>query len=502
MIRKVAILAASVIVLGACTAAGSAPETVPEQAAPDSSPITPTSTRPTTTTTARQCPITPTADLRIRVSDPSELSVALSTGAFPICADEVVVTSSAPEAIRTGSALAAHNRSPLLVAGEDLDPVRREIERLRPLRVVMIGIELERFPETEMVTRTVDAAADTPAASGTAVVLVDRGSRALVPVVAAYAAHLGASVVETPRDVRRAGAEVRQSIQNAPSVALIGQFGDAAEWQLEVVRRGVELPGGGQVLFPGRRLVALYGSPYSPALGVLGEQQPDASVDIVTALASEYAALDGTLTVPAFDLIATVASEGAGEDGDYSAELTVDDIRPWIEVAGAAGVYVVLDLQPGRTDFLTQAKRFEELLLLPYVGLALDPEWRLGPEQFHLRQVGSVSAAEVNSVSEWLAALVRDNALPQKLLVVHQFRLSMISDRQDLRTPSELAVVVQMDGQGPLGSKYGTFAAMTAGAEDVRWHWGWKNFYDEDTPTATPEQTIAVEPQPVFISYQ
>ena len=41
-------------------------------------------------------------------------------------------------------------------------------------------------------------------------------------------------------------------------------------------------------------------------------------------------------------------------------------------------MYVVLDLQPGRTDFLTQAKRYEPLLALPHVGLALDPEWRLG----------------------------------------------------------------------------------------------------------------------------
>ena len=34
----------------------------------------------------------------------------------------------------------------------------------------------------------------------------------------------------------------------------------------------VELPGGGRVVFPGRRLVALYGHPGAPSLGVLGEQ--------------------------------------------------------------------------------------------------------------------------------------------------------------------------------------------------------------------------------------
>ena len=30
----------------------------------------------------------------------------------------------------------------------------------------------------------------------------------------------------------------------------------------------------------------------------------------------------------------------------------------------------------------------------------------------------------------------------------------------------------------------------------------WKNFYDEDTPTFTPEETSAIEPQPWFVSYQ
>ena len=69
-----------------------------------------------------------------------------------------------------------------------------------------------------------------------------------------------------------------------------------------------------------------------------------------------------------------------------------------MDAAREAGVYVMLDLQPGRTDFLTQAKRYEELLAQPHVGLALDPEWRLGPQQLHLEQIGSVGIDEVNSV--------------------------------------------------------------------------------------------------------
>ena len=83
---------------------------------------------------------------------------------------------------------------------------------------------------------------------------------------------------------------------------------------------------------------------------------------------------------------------------------------------GQNGVYVILDLQPGRTDFLTQAKRYEEFLRLPHVGLALDSEWRLEPNQVHLRQIGSVDAAEINTVVDWLAALVREDEPAAKVL--------------------------------------------------------------------------------------
>ena len=73
------------------------------------------------------------------------------------------------------------------------------------------------------------------------------------------------------------------------------------------------------------------------------------------------------------------------------AEADVEVLRPWVEAAGEAGMYVVLDLQPGRTDFVTQAERYRSLLELPHVGLALDPEWRLGPGDVHLTQIGSVN---------------------------------------------------------------------------------------------------------------
>jgi hypothetical protein len=97
-------------------------------------------------------------------------------------------------------------------------------------------------------------------------------------------------------------------------------------------------------------------------------------------------------------------------------------------------MYVILDLQPGRASLLAQARSYRSLLRMPDVGLALDPEWKLTPHQVPLHQIGSVSISEVNSVISWLAGLTERHRLPQKLLVLHQFRLSMIRDEQQLDT--------------------------------------------------------------------
>ena len=264
----------------------------------------------------------------------------------------------------------------------------------------------------------------------------------------------------------------------------------------------VELPGGGREVFPDRRMVALYGTPGVPGLGCLGEQDLQASITRVKQLAKEYEPFSEQPIIPAFEIIATVASAEAGPDGDYSNELDPKSLKPWIDAAGEAGVYCVLDLQPGSTDFLTQAKRYEDLLRQPHVGLALDPEWRLQPGARHMVQVGSVGAAEVNEVAQWLAGIVREDDLPQKVLILHQFSVTMLPDRASIdATVPELAMVIHADGHGTRDLKLSTWETLkTDLPQGMRM--AWKNFYDEDTPTWTPEQTYDNEPKPWFVSYQ
>ena len=340
-------------------------------------------------------------------------------------------------------------------------------------------------------------------------VVVTTGSpEALAGVATARAAGARVQLTGGSTDPRSSADLVELLGEQQPGtvVALGAGFGaeDGLDWKLETAATGRQLPGGGQLLFPQHFLVALYGSPGTGALGVLGEQDLPAAIERAQATAADYEPLvpDATV-VPAFEIIATVASSVAGPDGNYSTELAVEELRPWVEAAGEAGMYVVLDLQPGRTDFVTQAERYRSLLELPHVGLALDPEWRLGANEVHLTQIGSVSIDEVNRVVTWLADLTRAGDLPQKLLVLHQFQVRMIPERDRLDTSrDELALMVHADGQGSQASKQDTWRVLRQ-TEPDRVAWGWKNFYDEDKPMLTPEQTVTeVVPRPNLISYQ
>jgi hypothetical protein len=281
-------------------------------------------------------------------------------------------------------------------------------------------------------------------------------------------------------------------------------FGPAGqlESRMAVAETGVQLPGGGQVLFPARLLVALYGHPGAPALGALGQQDLPATIARAKRVAAAYRPLSKIPVIPALEIIATVAGAYPGPHGDYSYRSDVASLRPWVSRATAAGMYVILDLQPGRASLLAQAREYQSLLELPRVGLALDPEWKLGPRQLPLRQIGGVSAGEVNSVVSWLAALTARHRLPQKLLVLHQFRLSMIRGERELDTRhDDLAILIHMDGQGTPSDKQHTWYAVTRAAPaGVRF--GWKNFYAKDHPMIGPRQTMARTPRLSMVSYQ
>lgn len=266
--------------------------------------------------------------------------------------------------------------------------------------------------------------------------------------------------------------------------------------------RPYTFPNGGRKLLPDYRFVALYGSMAYPALGALGEQPLPASLARAKALAAQYQPLTTQHVYPTLEIITTMASASPTDNGDYSQAADPAKIQPWVDAARQAGVYVVLDLQPGRSDFLTQAKQYQALLAQPNVGLALDPEWRLAATQLPLQQIGSVGIDEVNQTGQWLSDLTTEYKLPQKLFLLHQFRLDMLLGRAQLDTShTNLAYVIQMDGSGSQPQKLQTWQTITADPP-TGVSFGWKNFYDEDSPTLDPAGTMALTPTPAYVSYQ
>lgn len=253
-------------------------------------------------------------------------------------------------------------------------------------------------------------------------------------------------------------------------------------------------------VFEDQRIIAYYGNHLTPLLGVLGETGPEQAVNRVNAAAAPFDAPDKR-AVGAFEMIVTVAQRSAGLDGNFSHPSNLEDVSRWIDIAEENGLYVILDIQPGTSDFLTESVRYEELLLRPNVGLALDPEWRMRPGQVPGTVVGQVSAAEVNQVSEWLSNLVVDNNLPEKIFMVHQFQERMITNRDDLIDRPGLATVIHADGFGGREIKLATYGRIQV---EEPFYNGFKLFIDEDTRIFQPADVLNFDSHPVpdFVSYQ
>jgi len=391
--------------------------------------------------------------------------------------------------------------------------LRAQIRALDPRAVLAAGVARDvlaaQLPGIRVVTDpAMLPATTTPPPLGHLALLVRSGSSDAETLAAVTTARVaGARVIAVRGADPRAdpAAIAALSAARPRQVLAIGAgFGPPGRLaaRIAVAQTGVQLPGGGQILFPGRLLVALYGHPGAPALGALGQQGLQASIARARHAAAAYRPLSRVPVIPAFEIIATVAQARPGRDGDYSYPSTVASLRPWVRRAAAAGMYVIVDLQPGRAGLLAQARRYQPLLELPGVGLALDPEWKLAPGQRPLHQIGSVSTSGVNTVIRWLAGLTAHYHLPQKLLVLHQFRLSMIRGEHELDTRyQDLAILIHMDGQGTPAVKQQTWQAITSAAP-AGVFFGWKDFYAKDHPMLSAPQTMARTPQLSMISYQ
>jgi hypothetical protein len=250
-------------------------------------------------------------------------------------------------------------------------------------------------------------------------------------------------------------------------------------------------------LFPASRVVSFYGAPQMGQT-ILGMRSPPSAAKRLAAQSAPYESLGTRPVVGAFDLVSVFATAGGGTDCLYRLRQSPDVIGLYLEQARASGLRLMLDIQPGRSTFTAETAALAGWLAQPEVDLALDPEWNVGRNGIPGQTPGKVGARQVNEVIRALSAIVRENALPPKLLVVHQFRRGMIRGKTRIRPRRGVQVLFNFDGIGSPSAKAVGYGAL---ASPVLFN-GFSLFYQRDTPLMKPGAVLALEPEPDFLLYQ
>ena len=255
-------------------------------------------------------------------------------------------------------------------------------------------------------------------------------------------------------------------------------------------------------VFERAQIVSFYGYPGVGTMGELGLHTPSGAAAAVARVAAEYDALNGPREVmPALHLIVAVAQRHPGNSGLYLQRMDRERLSEYVEAARAANILLFVDVQIGWSDALTEVKVLEDVLCEPFVHLALDPEFATkSTGDAPGVAIGVLDAADVNAVQHYLAGLVREHDLPPKVLVLHQFLRSMLTDVDHYDDVREVDVTIDMDGFGSPAvklTKYDLYATA-----DYAERAAIKLFYHWDAPLMTPGRLLSLDHPPDLVIYQ
>lgn len=266
--------------------------------------------------------------------------------------------------------------------------------------------------------------------------------------------------------------------------------------------QAAELPRGGTEIFPKFRLFGYSGLPGSPGMGRMGIGDLDERVEEMEERGAEYAG--GRDLLPVLELIATVVHASPGSDGMYRTYIPESVIQDHLDAARRHDGILLLNIQPGRSDFIDEVKHYEEWLEEPDVGVALDPEWAVNEGQIPGQVYGSTTGSELDEVAEYLSDLVDEHALPEKVMIYHQVHADVVRDEGDLQAHDGVVQIKSVDGIGAPSDKIGTYDRVMEGTPEHVVP-GFKLFYEEDAelgPIMTGEEVLGLEPQPEYILFE
>ncbi len=260
-------------------------------------------------------------------------------------------------------------------------------------------------------------------------------------------------------------------------------------------------------ILPYKRIVAFYGNLYSKKMGILGALPPKEMMSKLDEEVEEWEKADPKTPVqPALHYIAVVAQGNSWKDETYRWRMPDKQIDSVLNIAGTKkGMIVFLDVQVAFSKVSDELPHLEKYLKLPYVHLAIDPEFSMKNGRKPGTVIGTYDAADVNYCTDFLVKLVREYHLPPKILVVHRFTKDMVTNSKKIKLHPEVQIVINMDGWGEPALKKGTYRNYIY-TEPVQFT-GFKLFFVNDLKKdphrlLTPSEIMKLRPLPIYIQYQ
>jgi hypothetical protein len=277
-------------------------------------------------------------------------------------------------------------------------------------------------------------------------------------------------------------------------------------------------------VLPTHRVVAFYAVPNAPATGP-AYKLTSSMLSRLRAQGAAYQKLDPAHPVDlGIDLVVDVPDRFKGKGGTYSHYVDDDTINQYVAFCKKNDLLLFLDLNIGWAKPLTVLNHFDKYLKLPFVMVAIDPEWMF-PRHNGIPGVNlsNVRASDLNPLIEAVAAMPMKYHVPRKIMIIHQYRgdgdgkknpyaagSSEIADKADLVNDPRVDLVIHIDSvggwAGDIKVKEGQYKKWVS--DDMKkygnfQYGGFKIFYKLEArhKLMTPAQVMSMKPAPMVITY-
>lgn len=275
-----------------------------------------------------------------------------------------------------------------------------------------------------------------------------------------------------------------------------------------------DVPKAEQLLTKNEMVLAYYGRPGIKTMGILGQHSIESLIPIIKAKTAEYKKVSGNQNiVPGFDIIYGMAAGDPGRDKDYIINISEKKLMSYINAGQKHGLVVFIDTQLGKMSPVEAIRPLLKYLKYDNVHLAIDPEFEVrGLNVRPGKKIGHISGNQVNQVQKAMTDYMKKHGIMgKKMLIIHMFRHTMLSNKSDLKTYDNIDMIFNLDGHGSPRLKVDIYNAIYTHNRANKVAGGFKLFFDEDKPRLmTPKEVLGLKSvsgvkmkeMPKFINYQ